>query len=168
MAVRRTAVVLLAALGCASSLPLYNADGSINTLNQLQLLRQNYVRMSTALAEGAPSKSIQYMNTVEQMAELLPQIEGREAWNTARSEILKNLANMQSALRIGDTFAAKDFVAGAGAGVQICFTLGPTLFTAKGGLKNPEDRIASMESRPAPAVQEQPGLPIRPPGLYDD
>ena len=160
-------VAIALAEGCGSSMSLYNPDGSLNTINQAQLLHKNYLRMTSGLSEPDISPALKTMVTIEQLATLLPEVPGNANWNNAKKTILTNMDGMKAALRLGDMFATKDFAGKMGNGVQMIWTLAPTLFDKNG---KPLTSVQPVAPEPAPAIQAPSvpsGGPARVPGLYD-
>jgi hypothetical protein len=150
--------------GCGDSLSLYNPDGSLNTINQVQMLHRNYLRMTDGLNEPDISPALKYLVTIEQLAILLPEVPRNAHWNDAKSTILTNLAGMKASLRLGDPFATKDFAGKMGSGVQMIWTLAPTLFDKDG---KPLTATQPVTPEKAPITPAPSTGPARPPGLYD-
>ncbi|MBN1809755.1 MAG: hypothetical protein JW909_11865 [Planctomycetes bacterium] len=158
------ALAATALAGCPSGVNLYNPDGSLNTLNQTEILYMNYSRMNRHLYESENAAAVQYMMKIRQLTQLLPELAGHPDWNGARDEVLKQLGMMEAAFRIGDTFEARRFSRKAGGGINMLRMLGPVLFDKEGRLKDP-GKNAGEAKPPAGTV---PFEPARPPGLYDD
>jgi hypothetical protein len=166
-----TALTFCAAIafagGCGGNLSLYNPDGSLNTINQVQMLHRNYLRMTDGLNEPDISPALKYLVTIEQLATLLPEVPGNAHWNDAKATIITNLSGMKASLRLGDPFATKDFAGKMGSGVQMIWTLAPTLFD-KGGKPLTATQPATLETAPVtPSPPAPPTGPARPAGLYD-
>ena len=157
-----TAIALAA--GCGGNLSLYNPDGSLNTINQVQMLHKNYLRLTDGLSEPDISPALKYLVTIEQLSILLPEVPGNAHWNDAKSTVLTNLDGMKASLRLGDPFATKDFARKMGNGVQMIWTLAPTLFNKDG---KPLTAVQPVTPETAPVTPAPPTGPARPPGLYD-
>ena len=155
--------VVLACAGCGQNLSLYNPDGSINRINQVDMIERDYIKTCAYLNNGEVSQAYNKMVKLKHLVELLPEIPSNEKWQKAKTSALESLVKLDSAFKIGDRFAARKYARQASMGINMIIMMAPTFFDEQGQLRKPEDMPEAEQEKDGSLLQ-----PTRPPGLYDE